>query len=343
MNLTISMDLTEKKQHRRQQSPINPDFDFVAVGKQVLEIEHLALLRAAQNLDHHFARACAQIARCQGRVILMGIGKSGHIARKIAATLASTGTPSFFVHPAEARHGDLGMITSEDVVIVLSYSGNTEEIITILQHIKRLNVPLISLTGNPNSTLAQVANVNVPIIIEHEACPLGLAPTASTTLCLAVGDALAVALLSARGFTAEDFARSHPGGKLGQRLLLRVNDLMHRDEHLPIITDTATIKEALLEMTAKRLGMTIVVDSAGALIGVYTDGDLRRSLNQEYDITTTPIKAVMTRHPKLIAANALAAEALRLMEEHAVNGLIAVDNHKRPVGALNMQDLIRAD
>ncbi|MEJ2682685.1 MAG: KpsF/GutQ family sugar-phosphate isomerase [Gammaproteobacteria bacterium] len=326
----------------RHKPRIDLDFDFIATGKRVLKIEQLAIDKTARHLDNCFAQACQLVARCTGRVIVMGMGKSGHIGRKIAATLASTGTPSFFVHPAEAGHGDLGMITSKDLVIALSHSGNTEEIITILPPLKRLNVPVISFCGDPQSVLAQSADVAVNIAIDQEACPLGLAPTASTTVTLALGDALAIALLEARGFTTDDFAFSHPSGSLGRRLLLKVSDVMHSHDRLPLVTDTVTIKEALLEMTAKGLGMTIVVNDTGSIAGLYTDGDLRRSLNQNWDISTTPIKQVMTHNPKTISQNALAAEALHLMEKHIINGLVAVSEDNRPVGALNMQDLIRA-
>lgn len=317
-------------------------YDFRQAAHRVLTIEQNALADLANRLDDAFTQACQCILDCTGRVIVIGIGKSGHIGKKIAATFASTGTPSFFVHPAEASHGDMGMITSEDVVIALSNSGNTEEIIAILPPIKRLNVPLISLCGNPNSTLAQAARINLSTAVEAEACPLGLAPTASTTVTLALGDALAISLLEARGFTAQDFAFSHPGGSLGRRLLLRVSDLMHSDQALPRVHQDVSIQEALLEMTQKGLGMTTVINDAGKLVGIYTDGDLRRSLNKMINVTNTPISQEMSEGAKTIDANALAAEALQVMEAQKINGLIAVDAEGKPIGALNMQDLIRA-
>lgn len=326
----------------RPRPDANLDFDFRQSGLRVLQIEIAAMERMAANIGDDFTRACQCILKCTGRVIVIGIGKSGHVGRKIAATLASTGTASFFVHPAEASHGDMGMITPEDVVIALSHSGNTEEILAILPPIKRLNVPLISICGNPKSTLAEAAAINLSTEVEKEACPLGLAPTASTTATLALGDALAISLLEARGFTAEDFAFSHPGGSLGRKLLLRVSDLMHSGTELPCVHRSVTIQEALLEMTQKSLGMTTIIDDEGKLVGIYTDGDLRRSLNKMINVTQTPIAEEMSSKVKTIDASALAAEALQTMEANKINGLIAVDEQFRPIGALNMQDLIRA-
>ncbi|OJV89850.1 MAG: D-arabinose 5-phosphate isomerase, partial [Gammaproteobacteria bacterium 39-13] len=267
---------------------------------------------------------------------------SGHISRKIAATLASTGSPAIFVHPAEASHGDMGMITENDVVIAISNSGETEEILTILPLIKRLGVPLITLTGNPRSTLAICASANLDVSVEKEACVLGLAPTSSTTATLVMGDALAIALLDARGFSAEDFARSHPGGKLGRRLLLKVDDLMHTNEDIPVVSHTATVKEALIEMTRCRLGMTAIVDDNQAQIGLFTDGDLRRAFDRNIDIHTSPITLVMTQGGKVIEKGLLAAEALRIMETYKINGLFVVDKQRKLLGALNMHDLLRA-
>lgn len=272
----------------------------------------------------------------------MGMGKSGHIGNKIAATLASTGTPSFFVHPAEASHGDLGMITAQDVVIAISNSGEAHEILSILPVLKRLHIPLISITANGQSSLAQFANISLEIGKSVEACPLGLAPTSSTTATLVLGDALAVALLAARGFTAEDFALSHPGGALGRKLLLRVADLMHSGDNVPIVQEQTLIRDALLEISRKGLGMTAVVNQQGQLTGIYTDGDLRRTLDLEVDIRTSPIVQVMSKNPKTIRQHLLAAEAVALMEEKKINGVIVVDEQHKPIGALNMHDLLKA-
>ncbi len=272
----------------------------------------------------------------------MGMGKSGHIGNKIAATLASTGTPSFFVHPAEASHGDLGMITAQDVVIAISNSGEAHEILSILPVLKRLHIPLISITANGQSSLAQFANISLEIGKSVEACPLGLAPTSSTTATLVLGDALAVALLAARGFTAEDFALSHPGGALGRKLLLRVADLMHSGDNVPIVQEQTLIRDALLEISRKGLGMTAVVNQQGQLTGIYTDGDLRRTLDLEVDVRTTAIVQVMSKNPKTIRQHLLAAEAVALMEEKKINGVIVVDEQHKPIGALNMHDLLKA-
>ncbi|MEH6561000.1 MAG: KpsF/GutQ family sugar-phosphate isomerase, partial [Marinobacter sp.] len=271
-----------------------------------------------------------------------GMGKSGHIGHKIAATLASTGTPSFFVHPGEASHGDMGMITSQDVVIAISNSGNTSEVVTILPLIKRMGAPLISMTGNPNSTLAKEAAANLDVSVEAEACPLGLAPTSSTTATLVMGDALAVALLEARGFSAEDFAFSHPGGSLGRKLLLRVADIMHTGDRIPIVNEDTTLSGALLEISRKGLGMTTVVDATGAMTGVFTDGDLRRTLDKSVDVHTTPMRDVMTRNGRTIQPDQLAAEALNVMEGLKISALPVVDGQGALVGAINMHDLLRA-
>jgi len=319
--------------------------NFIAQGKKVIEIEAQAVSALSQRISKEFAKACGLLLNCvqsKGRIVVTGMGKSGHISRKIAATLASTGSPAIFVHPAEASHGDMGMITENDVVIAISNSGETEEILTILPLIKRLGVPLITLTGNPRSTLAICASANLDVSVEKEACVLGLAPTSSTTATLVMGDALAIALLDARGFSAEDFARSHPGGKLGRRLLLKVDDLMHTQEDIPVVSHTATVKEALIEMTRCRLGMTAIVDDNQAQIGLFTDGDLRRAFDRNIDIHTSPITVVMTQGGKVIEKGLLAAEALRIMETYKINGLFVVDKQRKLLGALNMHDLLRA-
>ena len=318
--------------------------DIMNSARRVIDIEAAAVAALAARIDTQFAAAAETLIACPGRVVVTGMGKSGHIAGKIAATLASTGTPAFFVHPGEASHGDLGMITAQDVVIALSYSGETGEILTILPLIKRLDVPLIAMTGNAESTLAQRADVHLDVAVELEACPLELAPTSSTTAALVMGDALAIALLEARHFTAEDFARSHPGGALGRRLLLTVGDIMHTGDELPRVSTDAPLREALLEMSAKGLGMTGVVDADGRLAGVFTDGDLRRTLDQDIDIKHAGIADHMTRSPKTVTADMLAAEAVRLLQAHRIGGgaLLVVDADNRPEGALNMQDLLRA-
>jgi len=312
------------------------------LGRAVIELEAEALTALVPRLNEDFARACRLILDSPGRVVVTGMGKSGHIGGKIAATLASTGTPAFFVHPGEAQHGDLGMIQPQDVVIAISNSGETSEILTILPIIKRMGAKLIALTGNPKSSLAQQADAHLDAGVAKEACPLNLAPTSSTTAALALGDALAVALLKTRNFTPEDFARSHPGGKLGRRLLLYVRDIMHSGARIPLVPDTASLREALLEMTGKGLGMTGVLDSAGKLAGIYTDGDLRRTLNKGADVYNAKISDVMTRTPKTCRADQLAAEIVQLMEKHNINSLMVVDAENRVLGALNMGDLLRA-
>lgn len=308
----------------------------------VIQVESQAVTSLAGQVNENFVEACKLMFDCKGRVVVIGMGKSGHIAGKIAATLASTGTPAFFVHPGEASHGDLGMITSHDVVLALSNSGETDEIIKILPIIKRLNVPLIAMTGNPKSTLADFASTHINVSVEQEACPLGLAPTSSTTAALVMGDALAVSLLEARGFTRDDFALSHPGGTLGKRLLLRVEDIMHVGNEMPLVHKTAFISDALLEMTEKKLGMTAIVEEGNKLIGIFTDGDLRRMLAKSPDIHKTLIVDVMTPNCAVIKADALAAEAMQIMEQKKINALIVVDNQHHAIGALNMHDLIRA-
>ena len=313
-----------------------------ALGRAVLELEAESVAALGRRLGAPFSEACRHLLACRGRAIVTGMGKSGHIGSKMAATLASTGTPAFFVHPGEASHGDLGMITADDVVIALSNSGETDELTAILPLIKRLGVPLIALTGRPGSTLAQAASVHLDVAVEQEACPLGLAPTASTTATLAMGDALAVALLDARGFTAEDFARSHPGGKLGRRLLLHIEDIMQTGERIPRVRPGTVLREALLEISRKGLGMTAVVDGDDRVLGIFTDGDLRRTLDQGADVHATPIEAVMSPHPHTATPELLAAEAAERMDRHRINALLVVDEHQRLVGALNMHDLLRA-
>lgn len=316
--------------------------NYCQMGLAVIEIEAKALLDLTQRIDERFEKACELLLACQGRVIVTGMGKSGHIANKIAATLASTGTPAFFMHPGEASHGDFGMVTKQDIVIALSNSGLTQEILTWLPLLKRLEVPLISLTGNPLSTLAQTANIHLDVSVEQEACPLGLAPTTSTTAALAMGDALAIALLQARGFGPEDFARAHPGGNLGRRLLLCVEDICHEGDALPVVSENVTIAEALIEVTEKKLGMTAVVNARGALAGVYTDGDIRRTLTNAIDIQTTPLSDVMTKDCKTIHRGLLAAEALSLMQKYCITSLIIVNDENQPTGVLHWHDLLRA-
>ena len=321
--------------------PPTPD-DIVKSARRTLEIEAEAVRALRDRVDDAFLAAVRALLACRGRVVVSGMGKSGHIGGKIAATLASTGTPAFFMHPAEASHGDLGMITGEDVVLALSNSGESAEIAAIVPLLKRRGARLISMTGNPASTLAREADIHLDARVAQEACPLNLAPTASTTAALALGDALAVATLLARGFTADDFARTHPGGTLGRRLLVHVRDLMHKDAALPVVGIGASLKETLLEMTRKGLGMTAVTETDGRLAGIFTDGDLRRLLDRDVDVRGAMIADVMKRGARTIAQDALAVEAVRLMQEHKINGLLAVDDNDRLVGALNMHDLLRA-
>jgi len=311
-------------------------------GLKVIRIEAEAISALGEQIDEHFTEACCLMLECKGRIVVTGMGKSGHIGGKIAATLASTGSPAFFVHPAEASHGDLGMITPEDVLLALSYSGETTEILTILPIFKRIGSPLIAMTGNPVSTLALQANVHLNTSVREEACPLGLAPTSSTTAALVMGDALAVALLEARGFTREDFAFSHPGGSLGRRLFLRIEDVMHTGDAIPQVPESSLIRDALLEMTAKKLGMTAIIDANGCVQGIFTDGDLRRLFQKAHDIHATAISEVMTRRCTTVAADRLAAEAVHIMEDKRINALLVVDRNNRLVGALNMHDLLRA-
>jgi arabinose-5-phosphate isomerase len=323
---------------------MNPDYtdeDLVDLGRQALTIEIDGLRAQLPRLGADFALACRICLNCRGRVVVTGMGKSGHIGGKIAATLASTGTPSFFVHPGEASHGDVGMITRDDVVLALSNSGETAEILTILPVIKRLGVPLIAFTGNSDSAVARIATVHLDIRVPAEACPLNLAPTASTTAALAIGDALAVALLKARGFTEEDFARSHPAGTLGRRLWY-VKDIMHSGLDVPTVRAGATLAEGLMEMTSKRLGMTAIVDDSMRLLGIFTDGDLRRALDASTDLHAARMDQVMTRNPKSVLATMLAAEAVHLMQTHSITSLVVLDADAKLVGALNVHDLLRA-
>ncbi|TDU30830.1 arabinose-5-phosphate isomerase [Panacagrimonas perspica] len=318
------------------------DPDFQTLGRRTLEIERDAVSALIERIDASFSRGCALMLACKGRVVVTGMGKSGHIGGKIAATLASTGTPSFFVHPGEASHGDLGMITRQDVVIAISNSGETPEVLTILPLFKRMGAPLIAMTGKPASTLAKAADVHLDVSVEQEACPLNLAPTASTTATLAMGDALAVALLEARGFTSEDFALSHPGGALGRRLLLKIRDVMRTGDALPRVAPGTLLTGALLEMTRKGLGMTAIVKPDGVVAGLYTDGDLRRTLDQGIDVRTAKIDEVMTPGGKSVEADHLAVEAVALMEKHKISALLVKDAQGRLEGVIHMHDLLRA-
>ena len=311
-------------------------------ARRTIRIERDAVAALDQAVNENFSRDCDLLLACRGRIIVTGMGKSGHIARKIAATLASTGSPAFFVHPAEASHGDMGMITQGDVVIALSNSGNTAEIVTLLPLIKRLGIAMISLTGNPASTLAQAANINLDVSVKQEACPLDLAPTSSTTVALVMGDALAIALLEARGFTAEDFAFSHPGGALGRKLLLRVQDIMHSGDRIPRVTRDTLLSKALIEITAKGLGMTTVLDDHGKLIGVFTDGDLRRTLEQNVDFHNTRIGDRIGKKCTTVAPTMLAAEALAIMEEKAITSLVVTDVKQDVCGVVHLHDILKA-
>ena len=316
--------------------------NLIDIGRSVVLLESEAIAGLVPNIDTDFARACELVLGCAGRVVVVGIGKSGHIAGKLASTLASTGTPAFFVHPGEASHGDLGMITPSDLLIAISNSGETPEILTILPIIKRMEVGLIALVGNPASTLAQQANVVLITAVEKEACPHNLAPTASTTATLAMCDAIAVAVLQSRGFTKQDFARAHPGGVLGKRLLLYVSDIMHQGDTIPLVTETDLIRDALIEMSSKSLGMTGVLDDRGRLVGVYTDGDIRRTLNKNVDVQACTIDTVMTRNPITVSTDVLAAEAVKIMQTNSINGLFVVDDGDFVRGAFNTLDLLRA-
>ena len=314
----------------------------LALARETLAIEAAAITRLASRLDDSFSAAVELILACKGRVVVSGMGKSGHIGNKIAATLASTGTPAFFMHPAEAAHGDLGMLTERDILLALSNSGESDELLALLPALKRKGVPIIALTGRPQSTLATEASIHLDAGVEKEACPLGLAPTASTTAALALGDALAVALLDARDFKPEDFALSHPGGSLGRKLLVHISDLMHGGEALPRVMSGSSLKDALLEMTRKGLGMTAVCAADGQLLGIFTDGDLRRTLDKSLDLAGLCIDDVMARQPRTIESHRLATEAANEMEHHKINGLLVTDRAGNLVGALNMHDLLKA-
>ena len=325
------------KKHTKQEQE-----KLLTLGRAVISTETEGLENLLERIDENFVQACLYILDCKGRVVVIGMGKSGHIGNKIAATLSSTGSPAFFVHPGEASHGDLGMIKDDDVVLALSNSGETDEIITLLPVIKRLGVPLITLTGNADSLLAKTASVNIDVGVEKEACPLGLTPTASTTAALAMGDALAIALLEARGFGAEDFAIAHPGGMLGRRLLLDVGDIMHSGEELPAVLEDTLLSETLLVMTQMGLGSAVIIDDENCVLGIFTDGDLRRALDNNIDVHKTMVGEVMTRNCKSINKDCLAAEALAIMEDNRINALPVVNAENKLIGLLNMHDLLRA-
>ena len=314
----------------------------LALGRQVLDIEAAAVQALSSRLDESFLHALDLILNCEGRVIVSGMGKSGHIARKIAATMSSTGTPAYFVHPAEASHGDLGMVASSDVFIALSNSGESQELMTIVPIIKRQGAKLISMTGNPSSSLAKVADVHLNAGVDREACPMNLAPTASTTASLALGDALAVALLDAKGFNEENFARSHPGGSLGRRLLTRVGDVMRTGDRMPMVYEDAMLSDALIEMSRKGVGMTAIVNENNVVKGIYTDGDLRRTLEKNLDFKSTPVSSVMSKNPRCIGPDSLAAEAVQVMEQHSINQMLVTDDRHQLIGVLNMHDLLHA-
>ncbi|MDA8561958.1 KpsF/GutQ family sugar-phosphate isomerase [Gammaproteobacteria bacterium] len=307
----------------------------------VIKIESEMIQDLKTRIDQSFVKACEILLLCKGKVIVMGMGKSGHIARKIAATLASTGTPSFFIHPGEAKHGDFGMITKQDTLIALSNSGSTEEILSILPFVKRLGISMISMTGNPKSNLAQNSTVNIDVSINKEACPLGLAPTSSTTAALVMGDAIAIALLESRGFTAKDFAKSHPGGLLGKKLLLTSNEIMHTENNIPTVSFNAILKRALVEITEKKLGMTLVLNDDESLAGIFTDGDLRRALDNNTDINKTPINELMTKNPKTIKSDMLVYDASKLMGQTKISSLVVTDENNKPIGIVHLHDILR--
>jgi arabinose-5-phosphate isomerase len=320
---------------------LSPDFDFPAAGKQVLAVEREGLAQLDQYINDDFRRACEKIFYCSGKVVVMGMGKSGHIGRKLAATFASTGTPAFFVHPGEASHGDLGMVTAQDIVIALSNSGEANEILALIPVLKRLRIPLICMTGQPESTMGKAADIHICVHVPTEACPLGLAPTASTTAALVMGDAMAVALLQARGFTSEDFALSHPGGALGRKLLLRVTDIMHSGDEIPITRHDASLRDALLEMTRKNLGMTVICDDKRNIEGIFTDGDLRRVFDMGVDLNQARIADLMTAGGIRISPNTLAVEALNLMQSRHITSVLVAEQN-RLVGVVHMHDMLRA-
>lgn len=316
--------------------------DFRQLGLAVVKTEAEAIQNLSSRINGEFDRACEYLLNCRGKIIVMGMGKSGHIGNKVAATFASTGSPAFFIHAAEASHGDMGMITQEDIILIISNSGRTEEIVTILPFIKRLGIPLITLTGNKNSTLAKSSDVNIDISVKNEACPFNLAPTASTTAALVMGDALAIALLQAKGFTTKDFALSHPGGALGRKLLLRIDSLMHTGNKIPKVTENTTLSETLIEMTQKKLGMACITDHKGQLSGVFTDGDLRRAIDNNIDIHTVPIHKIMTKNCRTISTGLLAAEALQIMETYKITSLIVADKSRTILGIVHLHDILQA-
>lgn len=318
------------------------DETFLKMGRAVVEAEARAVTDLVPRINAEFVKACRLMLGCRGRIIVIGMGKSGHIGNKLASTLASTGTPAFFVHPGEAAHGDFGMITEDDAVIAISNSGETDEIVMLLPLLKRLGVPLVALCSKQQSSLGQAATAFIDISVAQEACPLNLAPTTSTTVTLVLGDALAIALLDARGFTEQDFARSHPAGRLGRRLLLHIDDIMHTGEAIPVVKDEALLRDALVEMTRKGLGMTAIVDSRNKVVGIYTDGDLRRTLDAGANVHDAKIAALMTREFVTVNGGILAEEALLTMQEKKINGLLVVDSERHLLGALNMHDLLRA-
>ncbi len=315
---------------------------FCQLGKAVVRAELAAVSELEQRIDHNFSNACQLLLECRGRIVVMGIGKSGHIARKIASTMSSTGTPALFVHPGEASHGDMGMITPQDVILIFSNSGETPEIVHLIPALKRLGVAIIAVTGKPESTLAVCANVHIEVSVRQEACPLGLAPTSSTTAALVMGDALAIALLEARGFTAQDFALSHPGGSLGKRLLLYVDSLMHTGENIPMVKPDCVLSHALVEISKKRLGMTTIVDDQKKLLGVFTDGDLRRTIDKGLDVYSTPIEKVMTRQCITLTPKLLAASALQIMQAYKITAVVVINNDHIPQGIIHIHDLLQA-
>lgn len=317
-------------------------FDFLASARRTIESERDSVNDLLKRIDPRFSETCELLMKCTGRLVLMGVGKSGHIATKLASTFASTGTPAFFVHPAEASHGDLGMVTDKDTVVAISYSGNTAEISALLPTLKRIGCKIICMTGNPESQLAKASDLTLDISVDKEACPLGLAPTSSTTVSMVLGDALAIALLEARGFTAEDFAYSHPGGILGRKLLLKVEDVMHVGDTIPVTHIDDTLMSALQEMTSKGFGMTTIVNGSGELVGVFTDGDLRRCIDKRIDLNAAKVADVMSHSPQTIRQNVLAAEALNLMQDKKITALVVADSKTVPVGVLHMHDLLRA-
>ena len=316
-------------------------FDFTSIGKRVLTIESAAIARLKDQLDNNFGIACQLCLDCSGKIIVMGMGKSGHIADKLAATLASTGTPSFFVHPGEASHGDLGMISRSDVVVALSNSGKTEEIVNLLPILKNMGIKIVAMTGDNNSKIATASDVHIDVGVEEEACPMNLSPTASTTAALAMGDAIAVALLEKRGFSVEDFAKSHPGGSIGKKLLLLVKDIMHTDKQIPIVFQDQNLAQGLMEMSEKTLGMTAVINETGELVGIFTDGDLRRTLEANVDIQTTLMREVMTQNCITVTPNFLAVKAVEIIQDNKITSLVVIEENKI-VGALNIHDLFRA-